>query len=70
MGINIELNTIGSDYEEATEKVVHVHDGNDAVWVTSVADGNVLFCFEDSIASTVRSVRMSREQWNHLASLT
>jgi hypothetical protein len=69
MSTSINLNTIGSEFEQANEKVVHVHDGSDAVWVSTMSNGEVLFCFEDSVAGTVRSVRLSREQWDHLASL-
>lgn len=62
-------NSIGSPFEKDDERVVHVHDSNDAVWVTEHGRDNVIFCFEDSVEGTVRSVTMSRDQWKHLASL-
>lgn len=63
------LDTIGSEYEGESEKVIRVHNGEDAVWVTNRGNGEVLFLFEDSNEGTVRSVAMSAEQWKHLASL-
>jgi len=62
-------NTIGSEFEGTDERVVGVHNGVDSVWTSNTANGGVLFCFEDSQAGTVRSVRLSRDQWRHLVSL-
>ena len=61
--------SIGSEFEQPHERVVHVRDNTSAVWVQQVPNGSVLFCFEDDAAGTVRSVRMSAEEWQHLTTV-